>query len=96
MSDSGDGARASFEPHRGRDPTGRHLVIKPGRRRPADGSRAGPSDLLNATTGSQRPAAALPGGNRTGATTVTGMAEEPECGIATSLWRRPSPCSRAR
>ena len=45
MSDFGDGARASFEPHHGRDPKGRHLVIKPDRTRSADGSRAGPSDL---------------------------------------------------
>jgi hypothetical protein len=45
MSDYGDGARASFEPHHGRDPKGRHLVLKPGRKRSADGSRAGPSDL---------------------------------------------------
>ena len=45
MSDFGDGARASFEPRHGRDPRGRHLVIKPGRKRSADGSRAGPSDL---------------------------------------------------
>ena len=44
------GARASFEPRHGKDPTGRHLVIKPGRSRGRQAVREpGPSDPLNAT-----------------------------------------------
>src|SRR5215475_3301246 len=43
------GARASFEPHRGETPAGRHLDLKPGHTRPAGGSGASPPGPLNAT-----------------------------------------------
>jgi transposase len=36
---------ASFEPHHGKEPTGWHVVNKPGCTQPAGGSRASPSDL---------------------------------------------------
>ena len=39
------GARASFEPHHGKDPMSWHVVNKPGCTQPAGGSRASPSDL---------------------------------------------------
>ena len=39
------GVRASFEPRHGEEPTGWHVVNKPGRKQPAGGSRASPSDL---------------------------------------------------
>ena len=39
------GVRASFEPRHGEEPTGWHVVNKPGRKQPAGGSRASPWDL---------------------------------------------------
>src|ERR1039457_4879707 len=54
MPNSGSAGVAPLTSHTTGDPTGRHLVIKPDRTRPAGGSGASPSGPLNATTKPQR------------------------------------------